>query len=78
MAATKRNAMNIAEAREKIRTTQLVKRLENHAFGEVEMSNTQVTAALGILKKALPDLANVAHTGEDGKGPVELVFRWKS
>lgn len=72
MAATKRNAMNIAEARAKIQTTQLVNRLTNHALGKVKMGPTQVTAALGLLKKSLPDMAAVAHTGSDG-GPITIV-----
>ena len=42
--------------REKIRASQLVNRLEDHVLGEVDMSNTQVTAALGLLKKCVPDL----------------------
>lgn len=69
--------MNIAEAREKIRTTQLVNRLTDHALGEVDMQPSQVTAALGLLKKALPDLAAHQHTGEDG-GPlvVKIVDEW--
>jgi hypothetical protein len=84
MARTKRNAMNIAEAREKIRTTQLVNRLENHAFGRAKMSATQVTAALGLLKKALPDLASVELSGEIQKtyvvrapAPVADMAEWQ-
>jgi len=38
-----------------------VKRLTNHVFGRAEMSRTQVTAALGLLKKSLPDLAAVEN-----------------
>lgn len=70
MAATKRNAMLIEEARSKIKTTQIVNRLTNHVLGTVDMSPSQVTAALGLLKKSIPDLAAVAHTGEAFSGPV--------
>lgn len=71
MAATKRNAMLIEEARLKIRTTQLVNRLTNHALGQkkVKMDNSQVAAALGLLKKSLPDLATTTIQGPSG-GPV--------
>lgn len=62
--APKRNAMLIEEAREKIRTTQIVNRLTNHVLGKVDMSSTQVTAALGLLRKAIPDLAAHQHSGE--------------
>lgn len=64
MARTKRNAMNIEEARNKIRTTQLVNRLTNHVLGKVKMESTQVTAALGLLKKALPDLTAAEITSD--------------
>ena len=47
--------------RSRIRTSQLVRRLTDHAFGTVDMSATQVTAALGILRKALPDLSQVEY-----------------
>lgn len=72
MAATKRNAMLIEEARKKIQTTQLVKRLTAHAFGEVQMSPTQVTAALGLLRKSLPDLTSMQHSGEIATGVMRV------
>lgn len=61
--------------RQRIKTTQLVNRLENHVLGKVEMQSTQVTAALGLLKKSLPDLGTLEHTGAEG-GPIEHAFRW--
>lgn len=70
MARTKRNAMNIAEARQKIQTTQLVKRLTGHALGEIDMLPSQVRACEVLLKKTLPDLATHEHTGEGG-GPIK-------
>jgi len=36
------------------------------------MSSDQVRAALGLLRKTIPDLAVTAHTGPDG-GPVMVV-----
>lgn len=47
--------------RETIRTTQITKRLTNHVLGRIEMSATQVTAALGLLRKTLPDLSAIEH-----------------
>jgi hypothetical protein len=44
--------------RDKIKTSQLVNRLTAFAFGECEMNAAQVTAALGVLRKTLPDLAS--------------------
>jgi hypothetical protein len=36
------------------------------------MTSDQVRAALGLLKKTIPDLAVTSHTGPDG-GPVLIV-----
>lgn len=47
------------EHRKKIQTTQLIKRLESFVNDEIKMSSAQVTAALGLLKKSLPDLSQV-------------------
>lgn len=52
-------------SRERIQTSQLINRLQWFALGQkdpqakrvVEMTDTQVRAALGLLKKTLPDLA---------------------
>lgn len=62
MAATKRNAMLIEEARGKIRTTQLVNRLQDHVDGNVELSPTQVAAAKILLGKCIPDVSAVQST----------------
>lgn len=61
--------------RDKIQTSQLVTRLNSFALDTTEsvrMSSDQVRAALGLLKKTIPDLAVTAHTGPDG-GPVLIV-----
>lgn len=47
-----------------IRVGMLRKRLEDHALGECEMTATQIRAAEILLKKAIPDLSSVEHTGE--------------
>jgi hypothetical protein len=41
-------------------------RLEGLVEGKNDMPPHAVTAALGLLRKVLPDLANVAHTGDAG------------
>ena len=71
MARTKRNAMLIDEARQKIRTTQLINRLQDHGLGKVEMLPTQVKAIEILLRKSVPDLATVTHQGPDG-GPLTV------
>ncbi len=68
-------------SRAAIQTTQLVKRLNFFALGQVdpscphktvEMTDGQIRAALGLLRKTIPDLAVTAHTGPDG-GPVMII-----
>ena len=64
MAARTRKIRHDDETRAKIKASQLVNRLTDHALGKVGMTASQVTAALGLLKKALPDLAAIEHSGE--------------
>ena len=54
--------------RKKIRTSMLVNRLEDHVDGKCDMSKTQVMAALGLLRKTLPDLATIEHRGSVALG----------
>jgi len=51
------------KVRERIQTSMLVQRLTDHVLGKVEMEKSQVTAALGLLKKSLPDLHATEFTG---------------
>jgi hypothetical protein len=79
--AARLNPKNDERARSTIQTTQLCKRLNAFALGEKDpcypqkelvMTSDQVRAALGLLKKTIPDLAVTAHTGPDG-GPVMVI-----
>ena len=76
MAARKIHTTLREEWRQKIQASQLINRVQSHAFGEVDMTPTQLKAAEILLKKVAPDLARTEMTGEDG-GPQELVIRWK-
>jgi hypothetical protein len=58
-----RGAWTPQKVRERIRTSMLARRLQNHVLGRVEMSPTQLRAAEVLLKKTLPDLSAVTHTG---------------
>ena len=62
-----------AEHRLKIANSHILNSLIEHAEGSREMSSTQVTAAIALLKKVMPDLAAVTHSGEDG-GPMKVEF----
>ena len=63
------------EHRVKIQNSNILNALIEHAQGEREMSSTQVTAALGLLKKALPDLSAV-EIGSDPDKPMRMSFEW--
>lgn len=60
------------EHRDKIRNSNILTALIEHAEGSREMTGTQVTAGLGLLKKALPDLSTVTVQGDEDGGPVQL------
>ena len=53
-----------AEHRVKIQNSNILNALIGHAEGDREMSPTQISAALGLLKKVLPDLSAVTIDGE--------------
>lgn len=55
--------------RQKIRTSMLINRLQNHVLGRLSMSKTQLQAAGILLRKTLPDM--VAQTVE--RRPLEAM-----
>jgi hypothetical protein len=59
MAARTRRIAIDDNTRAKIQATQLIKRLESHALGEIELTQTQVRSIEILLKKILPDLSAV-------------------
>ncbi len=63
MAARKIQIDHPEEVRAKIRTSQLINRLMAHANGEIDMSKTQVSACMILLRKTLPDLMAISHSG---------------
>ena len=50
--------------REKIKASMLINSLENHVLKGSKMKSTQVTAALGLLKKVVPDLSATELSGK--------------
>jgi hypothetical protein len=54
--ATRKNPIQAPQPREKIRTSMLINRLQDFAFGRCRMTPRQVRAALAVLPKNLPDL----------------------
>ena len=66
--AARINRLHQDSIREKIRASQLINALEDHVLKtgkqKRDMSATQVTAALGLLRKCVPDLTSTEHSGE--------------
>ena len=58
------NPEHDARTRARIQTTQLINRLQMFINSKVELQPAQVTAALGLLRKTIPDLAAIEHSGE--------------
>ena len=72
--------------RDKISKSNILHRLVSFVGGDpdVKLSPAQVTAALGLLKKVMPDLASVENTGESqvafvirAPEPVQLASDWE-
>lgn len=61
--------------RDKIKNSNILRALIEHVEGNREMSASQVSAGLGLLKKVMPDLSAVQHEG--GDKPVSMVVRWE-
>lgn len=71
------------ETRSRIKAGNIITRLQKFIDGEVTMESAAVTAALGLLKKVLPDLTSVEHSGEVTKTyvarlpePVKDIDEW--
>jgi hypothetical protein len=69
--AARRNLQHSALVRDRIKTSQLVNRLTEHALGTIEMSPTQVQATGILLRKVLPDLKAIELSGPAG-GPLQV------
>lgn len=64
------------EHRVKIQNSNILNALVEHVEGIREMSATQVSAGIALLKKTLPDLSAVQHSGDED-APVRMVISWK-
>jgi hypothetical protein len=64
--------------RDKIQANQLINRLESHALGEVDLTQTQIRAIEILLNKTIPNLTAVELSGDEenpvvvkgGLGPI--------
>jgi hypothetical protein len=62
------------EHRVKIQNSNILNALVEHVDGKREMSATQVSAGIALLKKVLPDLSGITLSG-DAESPIETVTR---
>lgn len=62
------------EHRGKIKNSNILNALIEHVQGDRDMSATQVSAGLGLLKKVMPDLSATQHSGDD-ENPLEVIHR---
>lgn len=66
--AARKNKVKLSENwKEKIRTSMLLNRLNNHALGECDMTSTQVDAAKYLLNKVISNAVveqSVQHSGD--------------
>ena len=62
--AARINPKHDEQTRLKIQTSQLINRLIQDAMGEIELSDGQRKSIDILLRKSLPDLARIEHSGE--------------
>jgi hypothetical protein len=74
--AARLNNFHQETVKQKIQASQLVNRLQKHAFGEIEMSATQLDAAKFLLNKRLGNAATEINVGGQEDNPVvgKVVF----
>ncbi len=75
MAARTTKIRHDENTRQKIKTSQIVNRLTGHVLGTVEMGPSQVSAALGLLRKTLPDLATTEIVGDPSRPVISQIQR---
>ena len=82
--AVRKHLTHDEKTRRRIRTSQLINRLEKFVLSErdenncqVDLTPAQVSAALGLIKKTLPDLAATTVSGPADDGSHKLVVSWQ-
>lgn len=72
--AARKQLFHPDEVKQKIQASQLINRLQGHVFSdEPLMDASQVTAALKLLGKVVPDLKAIEHSGQGENG--EIIFQ---
>lgn len=61
--------------RVKIQNSNILNALIEHVDGKREMTSTQVTAGIALMKKVLPDLSAVEVSGDEDKPLTHVIER---
>lgn len=69
MAARTNKPEHADKTKRLIQASQLINRLNSHALGEVEMTQSQVNAAKIVIGKVIPDLKSIELSG-DADNPI--------
>lgn len=73
--ATRKQLWHPDEVKQRIKVSQLINRLTDHALSDTAiMDASQVNAARVLLNKVLPDVKAVEHSGPDG-GALTVVIQ---
>ena len=84
--AARLNGAHAKDIRDKIKTTQLINRLQAFALGEaapnstdkedakLELDSNRMKAIEILLRKSLPDLSSVTLSGDDEGGPIRHII----
>lgn len=73
--AARLRAMHQYDVRAKIKTSQLINRLEDHALGKLELTATQIKAIEVLIRKTLPDLSAITLGGEGEGGALQVIIQ---
>lgn len=73
--AARLNPFNQESVKEKIQATQLVKRLQDHALGNIEMLPTQIDSAKFLLNKRLSNAATEVKQELSGDLTINKIVR---
>lgn len=63
------------EHRLKIKNSNILTALIDHAEGKREMTASQASTGLGLLKKVMPDLAQTTVVGDSDADPVNVLTK---
>lgn len=64
------------EHRTKIKNSKILNRLIEAAEGKIEITPTQASVGLALMKKVFPDLQSVALTDHTHEAPAKLIIEW--